>query len=176
MMDDPTGYGRIVRSADGKTLAAIVEEKDATAEQRAIREINTGILVAPTPALKRWLLRLSNNNAQGEYYLTDIVALANADGVPVLATQPSFVWETIGVNSKGQLAELERQAQRNRAEELLAAGVTLADPARIDVRGTLECGREVLAVITAKRILATAFSIGILSQFAAAQPVVAPTN
>ena len=143
MMDDPTGYGRIVRSADGKTLKAIVEEKDATAEQRAIREVNTGILVAPTPALKRWLLRLSNHNAQGEYYLTDIVALANADGVPVVATQPSFVWETIGVNSKGQLAELERQAQRNQADELLAAGVTLADPARIDVRGTLECGRDV---------------------------------
>ncbi len=143
MMNDPTGYGRIVRSPDGKTLAAIVEEKDATAEQRAIREINTGILVAPTSALKRWLRRLSNNNAQGEYYLTDIVALANADGVPVLATQPSFVWETIGVNSKGQLAELERQAQRNYADALLAAGVTLADPARVDVRGALECGRDV---------------------------------
>ena len=143
MMDDPTGYGRIVRGADGKTLAAIVEEKDATAEQRAIREVNTGILVAPTPALKRWLARLSNDNAQGEYYLTDIVALANDDGVPVVAMQPSFVWETAGINSKGQLAELERQAQKNEAERLLAAGVTLADPARIDVRGTLECGRDV---------------------------------
>ena len=143
MMDDPTGYGRIVRGADGKTLAAIVEEKDATAEQRAIREVNTGILVAPTPALKRWLARLSNDNAQGEYYLTDIVALANDDGVPVVAMQPSFGWETAGINSKGQLAELERQAQKNEAERLLAAGVTLADPARIDVRGTLECGRDV---------------------------------
>ena len=142
-MDDPTGYGRVVRSADGRTLVAIVEEKDATPEQRAIREVNTGILVAPTAALKRWLARLSNDNAQGEYYLTDIVALANADGVPVVATQPAFGWETTGVNSKSQLAELERQAQRNEADKLLAAGVTLTDPARIDVRGTLECGRDV---------------------------------
>ena len=143
MVDDPSGYGRIVRSADGKTLTAIVEEKDATPEQRAIREINTGVLVAPTPALKRWLALLSNHNAQGEYYLTDIVALANGDGVTVVAAQPSFAWETTGVNSKSQLAELERQTQRNEAERLLAAGVTLADPARIDVRGTLECGRDV---------------------------------
>ena len=143
MMDDPTGYGRIVRSADGRTLVAIVEEKDATPEQRVIREVNSGILVAPTPALKRWLARLSNDNSQGEYYLTDIVALANADGVAVVATQPSFAWETTGVNSKSQLAELERQAQRNVADKLLAAGVTLADPARIDVRGSLECGRDV---------------------------------
>ncbi len=143
MMDDPTGYGRIVRSADGKTLTAIVEEKDATPQQRAIREINTGILIAPTPALKRWLTRLSNDNTQGEYYLTDIVALANADGVPVLATQPAHSWETIGVNSKSQLADLERQAQRNQAAKLLEAGVTLADPARIDVRGLVDCGRDV---------------------------------
>ena len=143
MMDDPAGYGRIVRSADGKTLASIVEEKDATAEQRRICEVNTGILAAPTAALKRWLARLSNDNAQREYYLTDIVALANADGVPVVATQPAWAWETIGVNSKSQLAELERQAQRNEAARLLGAGVTLADPARLDVRGTLECGRDV---------------------------------
>ncbi len=142
-LDDPTGYGRIVRHADGRTIAAIVEEKDATPEQRAIREVNTGILVAPTAALKRWLGRLSNDNAQREYYLTDVVALANADGVEVVATQPRFAWETAGVNDPVQLAAAERQVQRNEAERLMAAGVRLADPARLDVRGTLACGRDV---------------------------------
>ncbi len=142
-LDDPTGYGRIVRHADGRTIAAIVEEKDATPEQRAIREVNTGILVAPTDALKRWLGRLSNDNAQREYYLTDIVALANDDGVEVVAAQPRFAWETAGVNDPMQLAAVERQFQRNEAERLMTAGVRLADPARIDVRGTLACGRDV---------------------------------
>jgi bifunctional UDP-N-acetylglucosamine pyrophosphorylase/glucosamine-1-phosphate N-acetyltransferase len=142
-LDDPTGYGRIVRSADGKTIQAIVEQKDASAEQRAISEINTGILIAPTDALKRWLGRLSNDNAQREYYLTDIVKLANDDGIEVVGLQPEFVWETVGVNDKSQLAELERQLQRSEAERLMTAGVTLADPARIDVRGTLTCGRDV---------------------------------
>ena len=141
-MDDPTGYGRIVRDASDH-ITAIVEEKDATPGQRAIREINTGILVAPTARLKDWLDRLSNDNAQREYYLTDIVALARADDVPVIAMQPCFAWETTGVNSKAQLVELERQAQRNEADRLLVSGVTLADPARIDVRGTLTCGRDV---------------------------------
>ena len=142
-MDDPKGYGRIVRSDDGATVRAIVEEKDATDAQRAIREINTGIMLAPTRALKDWLSRLSNDNAQGEYYLTDIVGLANTDGVKVVAAQPTHAWETVGVNSKGQLAALERQAQRNEAERLLDAGVHLADPERIDVRGSLTCGRDV---------------------------------
>jgi bifunctional UDP-N-acetylglucosamine pyrophosphorylase/glucosamine-1-phosphate N-acetyltransferase len=141
-LDEPTGYGRIVRDADGN-IAAIVEEKDASPSERAITEVNTGILVAPTRALKRWLGSLTNDNAQGEYYLTDIVALARRDGVSVVATQPAHVWETVGVNSKAQLAELERQAQRNEADRLLAAGVTLMDAARIDVRGTLACGRDV---------------------------------
>jgi bifunctional UDP-N-acetylglucosamine pyrophosphorylase/glucosamine-1-phosphate N-acetyltransferase len=140
-LDDPTGYGRIVRQ-DGK-IVRIVEQKDATETERAICEINTGIMVAPTAKLKRWLASLSNNNAQGEYYLTDIVAQAVADGVPVVSAQPSAVWETLGVNSKVQLAELERTHQRNIANKLLEQGVTLADPARIDVRGSLICGRDV---------------------------------
>jgi bifunctional UDP-N-acetylglucosamine pyrophosphorylase/glucosamine-1-phosphate N-acetyltransferase len=140
-LDDPTGYGRIVRQ-DGK-IVRIVEQKDATETERAICEINTGIMVAPTAGLKRWLASLSNNNAQGEYYLTDIVAQAVADGVPVVSAQPSAVWETLGVNSKVQLAELERTHQRNIANKLLEQGVTLADPARIDVRGSLICGRDV---------------------------------
>jgi bifunctional UDP-N-acetylglucosamine pyrophosphorylase/glucosamine-1-phosphate N-acetyltransferase len=142
-LDDPTGYGRIVRSADGRTITAIVEHKDANEVERAIGEINTGVLVAPTTRLKDWLARIRNDNAQGEYYLTDIVALANADGVEVVGMQPDFVWETVGVNDKRQLAALERQFQRNEADRLLAAGVTLADPDRVDVRGTLVCGSDV---------------------------------
>ncbi|MDB5727051.1 MAG: glmU [Noviherbaspirillum sp.] len=140
-LDDPTGYGRIVRRQG--EIVSIVEQKDATPAEREIREINTGILVAPTARLKQWLTTLSNNNAQGEYYLTDIVARAVADGVPVVSAQPSAVWETLGVNSKVQLAELERVHQRNLANRLLEQGVTLADPARIDIRGTLTCGRDV---------------------------------
>ncbi len=140
-MDDPTGYGRIVRE-NGK-IVRIVEQKDATEAERAIREVNTGIVVAPTPALKAWLARLSNDNAQGEYYLTDVIAQAVKDGVPVESAQPAKLWETLGVNSKVQLAELERIHQRNVADALLNAGVTLADPARLDVRGELACGRDV---------------------------------
>ena len=138
---DPTGYGRIVRK-NGQ-IHAIVEHKDADEATRAINEINSGILVAPTPMLKRWLSGLSNTNAQKEYYLTDIVAAAVRDGVPVVATHPKHTWETDGVNSKVQLAELERIHQQNIALELMEAGVTLADPARIDVRGSLVCGRDV---------------------------------
>ncbi|MBS0309177.1 MAG: bifunctional UDP-N-acetylglucosamine diphosphorylase/glucosamine-1-phosphate N-acetyltransferase GlmU [Proteobacteria bacterium] len=140
-LDDPTGYGRIVRN--GGEIVKIVEQKDASEAERAIREVNSGILVAPTAHLKRWLTTLSNDNAQGEYYLTDIVARAVAEGVPVKSAQPAAVWETLGVNSKVQLAELERIHQRNVANALLERGVTLADPARIDVRGSLTCGRDV---------------------------------
>ncbi len=139
--DDPHGYGRIVRVA-GK-VTRIVEEKDADDAERAIGEINTGILVAPTVALARWLPTLGNRNAQGEYYLTDIVALAVAEGMPVVTAHPDHAWETEGVNSKLQLAALERVHQRNVAAALMEAGVTLADPARIDVRGELLCGRDV---------------------------------
>jgi bifunctional UDP-N-acetylglucosamine pyrophosphorylase/glucosamine-1-phosphate N-acetyltransferase len=138
---DPTGYGRIVR--EESRIVRIVEQKDASDTERAIHEVNTGIIVAPTKALKSWLSSLSNNNAQKEYYLTDIIAMAVRDGIPVESAQPAHVWETLGVNSKVQLAELERIHQRNLANALLEQGVGLADPARIDVRGTLICGRDV---------------------------------
>ncbi len=141
-LDDPTGYGRIVRDANGKVLR-IVEQKDATPEQQKIAEINTGIIVTPTAQLAGWLASLKNDNAQGEYYLTDVVELAIEADIDVVTTQPDDEWETLGVNSKQQLAELERIHQHNVADGLLVAGVTLADPARIDVRGTLECGRDV---------------------------------
>ncbi|HEX9173954.1 MAG TPA: bifunctional UDP-N-acetylglucosamine diphosphorylase/glucosamine-1-phosphate N-acetyltransferase GlmU [Telluria sp.] len=139
--NNPFGLGRIVR--EGGSIVRIVEEKDASEAERAIREINSGILVVPTRHLKKWLAALSNNNAQGEYYLTDIVAQAVADGVPVVSSHPSAEWEVAGVNSKVQLAELERQHQLNIARALLEKGVTLMDPARIDVRGELICGRDV---------------------------------
>ncbi|NGZ83375.1 bifunctional UDP-N-acetylglucosamine diphosphorylase/glucosamine-1-phosphate N-acetyltransferase GlmU [Duganella aceris] len=141
VQDDPFGLGRIVR--EHGEITRIVEQKDATEAERAIKEINSGIMVAPTRRLKQWLGAIKNNNAQGEYYLTDIVALAVADGVPVVSAQPSAQWEVAGVNSKVQLAELERIHQRNIAIKLLEQGVTLMDPARIDVRGELICGRDV---------------------------------
>jgi bifunctional UDP-N-acetylglucosamine pyrophosphorylase / glucosamine-1-phosphate N-acetyltransferase len=140
-MDDPTGYGRIVREQN--KIVRIVEQKDATDLERQIHEVNTGILVAPTRQLKDWLSRLSNHNAQGEYYLTDIIALAVKDNVVIESTQPSHAWETLGVNSKVQLAELERIHQLNLAHQLLEQGITLADPARIDIRGELHCARDV---------------------------------
>jgi bifunctional UDP-N-acetylglucosamine pyrophosphorylase / glucosamine-1-phosphate N-acetyltransferase len=140
-LEDPTGYGRIVRA--DKRIVRIVEQKDASESERAIQEVNTGILVAPTRALKTWLGKLSNNNAQQEYYLTDVIAMAVQDGIPVESAQPAQVWETLGVNSKVQLAELERIYQRNIANTLLDQGVTLADPNRLDVRGALRCGRDV---------------------------------
>lgn len=142
-MSDPTGYGRIVRDAAG-SIVRIVEQKDASEAERAIGEINTGIIVCPTGHLQRWLATLGNDNAQGEYYLTDTVARAAADGVEIVSAQPAALWETLGVNSKVQLAELERIHQRNLAQRLLEAGVTLLDPARIDVRGELSCGRDVV--------------------------------
>ena len=143
---DPSGYGRIVRSKAGKgagKVTAIVEEKDASKTQRQIREINTGIMVIPNQSLHDWLPRLKNSNAQKEYYLTDIVAMAVKDGIKVETTQPSHAWETLGINSKNQLAALERIVQNETANKLLEQGVTLADPARIDIRGQLACGREV---------------------------------
>ncbi|NHC06470.1 bifunctional UDP-N-acetylglucosamine diphosphorylase/glucosamine-1-phosphate N-acetyltransferase GlmU [Azonexus fungiphilus] len=139
---DPTGYGRIVRNERGE-VCRIVEQKDASEAEKAIREVNTGIMAIPTARLADWLGRLKNDNAQGEYYLTDIVALAVAEGLPVRTAQPDGEWEVLGVNSKVQLAELERQHQRNIAAGLLVAGVRLADPARIDVRGELRHGRDV---------------------------------
>ncbi|HDR8931769.1 bifunctional UDP-N-acetylglucosamine diphosphorylase/glucosamine-1-phosphate N-acetyltransferase GlmU [Burkholderia vietnamiensis] len=141
-LDDPTGYGRIVRDAAG-FVTRIVEQKDASPEQLKIAEINTGIIVTPTAQLSMWLGALKNENAQGEYYLTDVVELAIEAGFEIVTTQPDDDWETLGVNSKAQLAELERIHQRNVADALLVEGVTLADPARVDVRGTLHCGRDV---------------------------------
>ena len=141
-LDDPTGYGRIVREKN--KIVRIVEQKDANETERLIHEVKTGILIAPTIHLKNWLAKLSNNNAQGEYYLTDIIASAVADGVTVTSSQPAHAWETLGVNSKVQLAELERIHQHNIAHALLEQGVTLMDPARIDVRGELHCGRDVV--------------------------------
>jgi bifunctional UDP-N-acetylglucosamine pyrophosphorylase / glucosamine-1-phosphate N-acetyltransferase len=139
---DPTGYGRVVRDASGH-VRRIVEEKDADAAERAIREVNTGILAAPTARLKRWLAGLSNNNAQREYYLTDVIAAAVAEGVPVTAVSTDDADETLGANSRVQLAQLERIAQARAATALMEAGATLADPARIDVRGELLVGADV---------------------------------
>ena len=141
-LDDATGYGRIVRDAQGR-VQGIVEHKDASDAQRALREVYTGILAAPTAALARWVAALRNDNAQREYYLTDIVAMAVAEGVEVVAAQPAGETEVLGVNSPAQLAELERRFQRQQAEALMEAGVRLADPARFDLRGTLHCGSDV---------------------------------
>jgi bifunctional UDP-N-acetylglucosamine pyrophosphorylase/glucosamine-1-phosphate N-acetyltransferase len=139
---DPTGYGRIVRDAEGKIMA-IVEHKDATEQQRTIREVNTGIMAAPVVRLQEWLQRLRNDNQQGEYYLTDIIGMAVAEEMPVSSVQVRHEHEAMGINSKTDLALAERIFQRRLAEELLIKGATLADPARIDIRGTLECGRDV---------------------------------
>ena len=142
-LPDPTGYGRIVRDASGQKVLAIVEHKDATEAQRAITEVYTGVMAAPTAQLKHWLSKLTNQNAQGEYYLTDVVSLAQLDGVTVVAAQPRDEVEVLGVNSPLQLAELERRHQRAQAERLMEQGVRLADPARFDLRGTLQCGQDV---------------------------------
>jgi bifunctional UDP-N-acetylglucosamine pyrophosphorylase/glucosamine-1-phosphate N-acetyltransferase len=139
---NPAGYGRIVRDAQGD-VQSIIEEKDATPEQREIREVNTGILLAPTKMLRGWLAKLQNNNSQGEYYLTDIVGMAVQQGVGVHTVQPAHEWEIHGINSKSQLMVLERTWQLVEASRLLVHGVTLADAARIDVRGKLSCGRDV---------------------------------
>jgi len=149
-LEDATGYGRVLRgdaagrsAHEGGRVHAIVEHKDATLSQRAIREIYTGIMAVPTPHLKRWLAALRNDNAQGEYYLTDIVAMAVADRVPVVTAQPRHEAEVLGVNSPLQLAALERRVQRTQAESLMDSGVRLADPARFDLRGELVCGSDV---------------------------------
>ncbi len=142
-LDDPSGYGRIVRSSGGKEVIAIVEEKDASKSEQQIREINTGIMVVPNQFLHNWLPKLENKNSQKEYYLTDIVKMAVTDEVKVEATHPEHSWETLGINSKVQLAALERIYQDETAGRLLDQGVTLADPSRIDIRGELICGSDV---------------------------------
>jgi len=139
---DPTGYGRVVRAGDA--VKAIVEHKDASPEQRQIRECYTGIMAAPTQALKRWVMALNNQNAQGEFYLTDIVAMAVAEGLPVVGVKTTNETEVLGVNSPLQLADLERRFQRQQAEALMeTSGVRMADPSRFDLRGTLVCGSDV---------------------------------
>jgi len=142
---NPAGYGRIVRTGDqaGGHVRAIVEHKDASHAQLAIHEVYTGILAAPTAALKRWVMALQDNNAQREFYLTDIVAMAVAEGLAVTSAQAGSETEVLGVNSPHQLAELERRHQADIANALMDAGVRLADPARLDVRGSLVCGRDV---------------------------------
>lgn len=142
-LDDPTGYGRIVRDGQG-VVQAIVEHKDATPEQKRITEGNTGILAVPGTRLGDWLGRLSNSNAQGEYYLTDVIAMAVADGLVVATEQPLHAMEVQGANDRIQLAELERHYQQRAARRLMAQGVTLRDPARFDLRGELTVGRDVL--------------------------------
>ncbi len=142
-MRDPTGYGRILRGARG-AVTAIVEEKDATPEQRQIGEINTGLLACPAGRLTKWIERLKPNNAQKEFYLTDIVGLAVSDRIPVAAVSAGSEDEVLGINDKAQLAEAEKILRRRRANELMASGVTLVDPDRIDIRGELLCGRDVV--------------------------------
>lgn len=139
---DPSGYGRIVRNTDG-LVTAIVEHKDASESQRAINEVNTGIMAMPNRYLTQWLTQLSNNNAQGEYYLTDIVALANQQQVSVVAEITADEWSVTGINSKTDLSQIERVYQQRVAQQLMLQGVTLRDPQRLDVRGTLVCGKDV---------------------------------
>ncbi|WP_417792486.1 bifunctional UDP-N-acetylglucosamine diphosphorylase/glucosamine-1-phosphate N-acetyltransferase GlmU [Stutzerimonas xanthomarina] len=142
-LDDPTGYGRIVRDERG-LVQAIVEHKDASAEQKQISEGNTGILAVPGERLGEWLGRLSNSNAQGEYYLTDVIAMAVADGLTIATEQPQHAMEVQGANDRIQLADLERHYQQRAARHLMAQGVTLRDPARFDLRGEVTVGRDVL--------------------------------
>jgi bifunctional UDP-N-acetylglucosamine pyrophosphorylase/glucosamine-1-phosphate N-acetyltransferase len=141
-LDDPSGYGRVVRDKRGQ-ITSIVEEKDASGLQRKIREVNTGIMVLPTARLHGWLPKLKKQNAQGEYYLTDVVSLALADHIPIEAVKATEAWETLGVNSRAQLARLERIYQWQCANRLLDQGVTLVDPMRFDVRGDLDCAGDV---------------------------------
>ncbi|RUO75044.1 UDP-N-acetylglucosamine diphosphorylase/glucosamine-1-phosphate N-acetyltransferase [Pseudidiomarina sediminum] len=142
-LPDPTGYGRILRDADGK-ITGIVEQKDATPEQLQVCEANTGMMLVQGKALKRWLSQLSNDNAQGEYYLTDIVAMASAEGVNIASTQPQDIHEVEGANNRVQLAALERAYQQRQAEQLMIDGATLLDPARIDVRGKVQIANDVV--------------------------------
>lgn len=147
-MQNPTGYGRIVRDMFGG-VQAIVEHKDATDEQKKISEINTGIMAVKAKHLQQWLPQLKNNNAQGEYYLTDIIAMAKQSGVSIHVEQPDAVEEVEGINNRQQQAALERYYQQQKANELMVAGVTLLDPARIDIRGNLTVGRDVVIDVNA---------------------------
>ncbi|MGX3020463.1 bifunctional UDP-N-acetylglucosamine diphosphorylase/glucosamine-1-phosphate N-acetyltransferase GlmU [Ursidibacter sp. B-7004-1] len=138
---NPTGYGRIIR--ENGSVVAIVEQKDANPEQLKIQEINTGVMVASGASFKKWLAQLNNNNAQGEYYITDVIAMANRDGFKVQAVQATDLMEVEGANNRLQLAALERYYQKTQAEKLLLAGVTIVDPQRFDLRGTVSYGKDV---------------------------------
>jgi bifunctional UDP-N-acetylglucosamine pyrophosphorylase/glucosamine-1-phosphate N-acetyltransferase len=146
-MEDPTGYGRIIREQGN--VSCIVEEKDAGAEEKAVREINTGVLVCPAANLRKWLDNLGNDNAQGEYYLTDAVAMAVNDGITVHGVKADSCIEVMGINDKKQLAEVERALQERLVDELMKEGVGFADPARVDIRGTLKCGADVFIDVNA---------------------------
>ena len=146
-MEDPTGYGRIIR--DGDSVNRIVEEKDASSHEKAVHEINTGVLLCPADKLRRWLGNLGNDNAQGEYYLTDVIAMAVAEGVTVHGVKAETCIEVMGINDKKQLAEAERALQARLVDELMKQGVGFADPARVDIRGSLRCGKDVFIDVNA---------------------------
>lgn len=163
MLDDPEGYGRIVRDG-ARNVARIVEHKDANTKERAIKEVNTGLIAAPAKHLRRWLAALRNDNAQGEYYLTDIVLMAVREGMQVTAVVAPDPVEVLGVNDKVQLAQLEGALRHRRATALMRQGVTLADPARIDIRGDITVGRDVFidvnAVLLGRVVLGDRVRIG----------------
>ncbi len=142
-LEQPGHYGRILRDGQNK-VTRIVEHRDATPAETAVKEINTGFMAAPTARLSQWLAKLTRANAQGEYYLTDIIGMAVAEGVTVATHRPAHAWEILGVNSREELAHVERVHQQQQAEALMRAGVTLRDPARFDLRGELSCGRDVV--------------------------------
>ena len=146
-MEEPAGYGRIVRA--GEAVTGIVEEKDASASQKEISEINTGVMVCPAAKLRQWLGKLSNDNAQGEYYLTDVIGMAVADGITVHGVKAQNQVEVMGINDKKQLAEAERALQARLVDDLMTAGVGFADPSRVDIRGKLTCGRDVFIDVNA---------------------------
>lgn len=162
-LPDPTGYGRLLRDDQGQAVA-IVEQKDASAAELGIHECNTGIMAMSAAQLERWLPRLDDRNAQGEYYLTDVIALAAAEGIRIATVQPAESGDVEGVNNRAQLARLERLYQARLAQALMEKGVALADPARLDVRGTLDCGQDVFidvgCVFEGEVVLEDGVSIG----------------
>lgn len=162
-VEDPRGYGRILRASDGRVVG-IVEDRDASDSERSIKEINTGILAAGAASLRRWLCRIDESNAQGERYLTDVIALAVAEGVGVNSISPGAMEEVLGVNDRSQLAQLERHYQRKQAERLMRAGVTIVDPARLDIRGEVDIGRDVLldvnVILEGKVVIAEGVRVG----------------
>jgi bifunctional UDP-N-acetylglucosamine pyrophosphorylase/glucosamine-1-phosphate N-acetyltransferase len=162
-LDDTMGYGRIIRDRDQRVLR-IVEQKDANADELAVSEINAGLLAAPAHRLHAWLTRIGKDNAQGEFYLTDVVAVANQDTAAIVTCHPQSRWEIMGVNSKADLARLERRLQQQQAQELMDSGVALLDPARFDLRGRLHAGRDVVidvnVVLEGKVVIGNGVHIG----------------